>query len=78
MHDREILDCIHALIAQQRRLRDQRDAGQLGEGQEQNRLAEIGENLDEMWALLRRRRALRNAGLDPESLELRSSVQATA
>jgi hypothetical protein len=78
VEDREILDCIHALVAQERRLRDQRETGELSEGLEHDRLAEIAENLDQMWDLLRRRRALRAAGLDPRSIDVRAARQANA
>jgi Protein of unknown function (DUF2630) len=77
MEDRDILTCIHALVAQERQLRDLRDNGQMGEGLEHDRLAEIGRNLDQMWDLLRRRRAMRAAGVDPDTINLRSSVQAS-
>ena len=78
VEDREILDCIHALVAQERRLRDQRETGELSEGLEHDRLAEIGKNLDQMWDLLRRRRALRAAGLDPQPIDLCASRQINA
>lgn len=78
MEDREILDCIHALVAQQRRLRDLRDHGQVSGGIEQQRLTEIEENLDQMWDLLRRRRALRAGGLDPDLAEDRVQLQVDA
>ena len=71
MEDREILDCIHALVASERRLRDERDHGSVSEGFEHERLGEIERNLDQMWDLLRRRRALRAAGLDPDVVDLR-------
>jgi hypothetical protein len=63
MEDREILDCIHALVAQERRLRD---LSEHGEESDPGHLLEVKENLDQMWDLLRRRRAMREAGLDPE------------
>lgn len=78
MEDREILDCIHALVAQERRLRDLRDHGEVSEGFEHQRLIEIEENLDQMWDLLRRRRALRAAGLDPDLVEERPQFQVNA
>jgi hypothetical protein len=76
VHDREILDCIHALVASERRLRDLRDHGRVSEGFEHERLAEIEENLDQMWDLLRRRRAMRAAGLDPDVVDLRATAGA--
>jgi hypothetical protein len=75
MEDREILDCIHALVAQERRLRDLRDRGEMSEGVEHQRLTEVGENLDQMWDLLRRRRALRAAGLNPDMIDIRPTMQ---
>jgi Protein of unknown function (DUF2630) len=78
MEDREILDCIHALVAQERRLRDLRDSGRMSEAAEHERLADIEENLDQMWDLLRRRRAMRSAGLDPDLVDLRPALQVSA
>jgi len=78
MEDREILDCIHNLVAHERRLRDLRDSGEVTEAVEMGRLAEIEESLDQMWDLLRRRRAMRSAGLDPDSVDLRPMLQANA
>jgi hypothetical protein len=78
MEDRDILDCIHALVAQERRLRDLREAGGLSEDLEHERLTEIGENLDQMWDLLRRRRAMRAAGLNPDQIDVRPSMQVSA
>jgi len=78
MEDREILDCIHALVAQERRLRDERDHGRLSEYVEHERLTEVEQNLDQMWDLLRRRRALREAGLDPDTIDVRPPLQVNA
>ena len=78
MEDREILDCIHNLVADERRLRDLRDHGDVSETFEVGRLTEIEEALDQMWDLLRRRRAMRSAGLDPDTIDLRSMLQVNA
>jgi hypothetical protein len=78
MEDREILDCIHALVAHERRLRDQRENGQVSLEIEQHRLTEVEENLDQMWDLLRRRRAMRAAGLDPDLAAERPQFQVNA
>jgi hypothetical protein len=69
MEDREILDCIRALVAQQRRLRDQRDRSGANKGSEEERLTEVEENLNQMWVLLRQRRTMRTAGLDPDVVD---------
>lgn len=71
MEDREILDCIRGLVAEEHWLRDQRDRGLLSEDLEIRRLRSIEENLDQLWDALRRRRALRAAGLDPDVVEQR-------
>jgi hypothetical protein len=78
MEDRAILDCIHNLVADERRLRDLRDRGEVTEGFETGRLHEIEESLDQMWDLLRRRRAMRDAGLDPDTIDLRPMMQVNA
>lgn len=75
MEDREILDCIHALVAQERRLRDR---SEMNEGTAHERLTEIEENLDQMWDLLRRRRAMRAAGIDPDVIDIRPHQQSNA
>jgi Protein of unknown function (DUF2630) len=78
MEDRDILDCIHSLVADERRLRDLRDHGDVSEGFEVERLSEIEQSLDQMWDLLRRRRALRAAGLSPAVMDLRPTLQINA
>ncbi|MDQ1286988.1 MAG: hypothetical protein QG622_553 [Actinomycetota bacterium] len=78
MEDRDILDCIHALVAQERRLRDESERGDVPEDVEQERLTEIGQNLAQMWDLLRRRRAMRDAGQDPDVVDIRPSTQVDA
>jgi hypothetical protein len=77
MEDRAILDCIHALVAQARRLRDLRDTGRTGD-QDVERLRDIEADLDQMWDLLRHRRALRAAGMNPDVVDLRPSLQFNA
>ena len=78
MEDREILDCIRGLVAEEHWLRDQRDRGLLSEELEVRRLEAIEENLDQLWDQLRRRRAMRAAGLDPDLAEQRPSMQVQA
>lgn len=78
MEDREILDCIRGLVAEEHWLRDQRDRGALSEEIEVRRLEVIEENLDQLWDQLRRRRAMRAAGLDPDLAEQRPSMQVQA
>jgi len=78
MEDREILDCIRGLVAEEHWLRQQRDEGRLGEDVEVRRLSEVERSLDQLWDLLRRRRAMRAAGLNPDATEERPSFQLDA
>jgi len=78
MEDREILDCIRALVAQEHRLRTLRDEGRMSESLEHERLTEVEQNLDQMWDLLRRRRAMRAAGLNPDLVDRRPAMQVNA
>jgi len=59
LEDRAILDCIHAFVAQEHRIRAMLERGEASEAASQERLAEIERNLDHMWDLLRTRRAER-------------------
>jgi hypothetical protein len=69
MEDQAILECIRGLVAEEHWLRDERDKGLLSEAVEVRRLDELEQNLDQLWDTLRRRRALRAAGLDPDDAE---------
>lgn len=75
MEDREILDCIRGLVAEEHWLRQQRDQGSLSEDVEVRRLSEVERSLDQLWDLLRRRRALRAAGLNPDTADERPHLQ---
>ena len=78
MEDREILDCIQGLVAEERRLRVLRDHGDVSEDVEVLRLGELERNLDQLWDTLRRRRAMRAAGLDPDDVRERPQLQVEA
>jgi hypothetical protein len=67
VEEREILDRIHGLVAESHQLRELREHGDVSEDAELARLEELEQGIESMWALLRRRRALRAAGLDPDS-----------
>jgi Protein of unknown function (DUF2630) len=74
MSDQSIQQRIEELVAQERELRereqgDVRDDALLAADRE--RLGQIGVELDRCWDLLRQRRALREAGGDPEGAEAR-------
>ena len=72
MDDKEIVEQINQLAAEEQRLEE----AHVGEGLSDDELArkrELEITLDEMWDLLRQRRAKRNAGQDPETAEQRSA-----
>ena len=75
MDEKQILDRVGALVQEERTLRERYAAGQLGEEEEQIRLRELEESLDQCWDLLRQRRARKAAGENPNDAEVRSVSQ---
>jgi hypothetical protein len=72
--DMSVKDHIEELVAEEHRLLDL--GGENGRGltpEQHQRLRAIKVELDRLWDLLRQRRALRRAGLDPESASERSA-----
>jgi len=72
MTDEEILDRINRETREEHELLQAGEHGGVNEAQ-QARLAELKVSLDQHWDLLRQRRALRHAGLDPNAATERSS-----
>jgi len=75
MDEKQILDRVGALVQEEHTLRERYAAGQLGEEEEQIRLRELEESLDQCWDLLRQRRARKAAGENPNDAEVRSVSQ---
>jgi len=76
MSDESIAAHIEGLVAEEHKLRrreesDNKDAEQLEEDQERLQALEI--ELDRCWDLLRQRRALRDAGADPDEAQVREA-----
>jgi hypothetical protein len=69
MDDGQILQRIDALVAEEHELRSRRLAGEVDPDTEHARLRELETTLDQCWDLLRRRRAQRDAGGDPDLAE---------
>lgn len=67
MDDRMILGRINELVDEEHRLRGQVQSGDISTDAERSRLRELEESLDQCWDLLRRRRAARDSGHDPDS-----------
>ena len=71
MDDREIIDTIDRLVAEEHDLRQQRGAEPLSAG-EAARLRSLEESLDQCWDLLRQRRARRQYGEDADEAAVRN------
>ena len=67
MDDNSVLSRIHGLVDEEHQLRQQLSRGEISSGEEHARLTELEEALDQCWDLLRRRRAARDVGNDPDA-----------
>jgi hypothetical protein len=74
MDDLERLDHICALVDEEHRLESTRAGGQRLTEDDADRLAAVEVQLDQLWDLLRQRRARRHAGLDPDSAHERGAT----
>jgi hypothetical protein len=70
MEDTQIHTTIEQLVAEEHELWEREAAGNAGESDRQ-RLQDVKVSLDQCWDLLRQRRALRDAGRDPERADVR-------
>jgi hypothetical protein len=71
MDDSQIHSQIEQLVAEEHELWEREAAGEAGES-ERRRLQELEVSLDQCWDLLRQRRALRDAGRNPDDATARS------
>ena len=72
MEDAEIIRRIGELAEEERRLEEAHAATSEGlNEQERDRLERLQVTLDQLWDLLRQRRALRHAGRDPDQAQER-------
>ncbi|BBH67120.1 hypothetical protein ACTI_38050 [Actinoplanes sp. OR16] len=72
MDDKTVLGRIHGLVEEEHELRQQLSQGKISSDEEHTRLKELEESLDQCWDLLRRRRAARTAGNDPDGEQAHS------
>jgi hypothetical protein len=70
--DAELHRQIDELVAEEHRL-ERAHVGTRLSDDEQDRLRDVGVQLDRVWDLLRQREARRNAGLDPQGAEERGA-----
>jgi hypothetical protein len=70
MDEPQIHGSIEKLVAEEHELWEHESAGDASEA-DRRRLEQIRISLDQCWDLLRQRRALRDAGKDPEGAQAR-------
>ena len=70
MNDAEIHGTIERLVAEEHELWERESAGDASES-DRARLEQVRVSLDQCWDLLRQRRALREAGKEPEGAQAR-------
>jgi len=70
MDDSTIHERIEQLVAEEHELWQRESEGEIDDATRQ-RLADLQVALDQSWDLLRQRKALRRANLDPDAAELR-------
>jgi hypothetical protein len=67
MDDKVVLSRIHGLVNEEHQLRAQLGRGEISSDEERARLRQLEESLDQAWDLLRRRRAARDLGNNPDT-----------
>ena len=75
MDDKDVLGRINGLVDEEHNLRQQLREGKLSADEEHARLKEVEEALDQCWDLLRRRRAARESGNDPDAEQAHSTSE---
>jgi Protein of unknown function (DUF2630) len=70
MDDAQVHGTIEQLVAEEHALWEREAAGNASESDRQ-RLQQVKVSLDQCWDLLRQRRALRDAGRDPDEADVR-------
>jgi hypothetical protein len=71
--DSDIIKQIDALVDEEHKLESAHGDGHSLSKEEKARLQELEVHLDQLWDLLRQRRARRAAGLDPDGAETRDA-----
>jgi hypothetical protein len=72
MRDEEIRDRIEELVSEEQTLWERQSEGVASED-DSRRLDSLEATLDQCWDFLRQRRALREAGFDPDTARVRDS-----
>ena len=75
MDDKAVLSQISELVDEEHRLREQLTRGEISSAEEHARLNDLEVALDQCWDLLRRRRAARGVGNDPDAEQAHSTSE---
>jgi hypothetical protein len=75
MDDKTVLSRIHGLVDEEHKLREQLGQGKISGAEEHARLQELEVALDQCWDLLRRRRAAREVGNNPDAEQAHSTSE---
>ena len=73
MDDKTVLSKINGLVDEEHTLRQQLGRGEISSDEEHARLKDLEAALDQCWDLLRRRRAARETGNDPDAVQAHST-----
>lgn len=69
MDEKTLLYQISALVDDEHKLRTQLQTGKITEQEEHDRLGDLEAQLDQLWDLLRRRRAAKLQGVSPDEVQ---------
>jgi vacuolar-type H+-ATPase subunit B/Vma2 len=69
MDDKTLIHQISTLVDEEHQLRTDLQAGKITEQEEHDRLRGLEEHLDQLWDLLRRRRAAKLQGISPDEVQ---------
>ncbi|WP_238007588.1 DUF2630 family protein [Dactylosporangium sp. AC04546] len=72
MDEKTLVHQISTLVDDEHKLRTQLQQGKITEQEEHDRLRAIEEQLDQLWDLMRRRRAAKLQGVAPDEVEAHS------
>ena len=73
MDDKDLIDRINSLAHEEHALFEKESRGEAGAG-DRERLRQLEVTLDQCWDLLHQRRALRNAGMNPDDATVRDET----
>jgi hypothetical protein len=75
VQDEDLMQRVRDLVDAEHELRDRLQRGEISAAEEHERLRRMEESLDQCWDLLRQRRALRDAGEDPDHAQARPATE---